>query len=133
MTRAERMKKPHSSVRYSVIAPGARSPSGGLAVILAPAANRLKAGTRRSKLSQQRVKHALRFAAVVGCVIADVDVDGDESRFGPCVNGEMRLGEKNGAGDALRLELEEAFADDGEARVFNRPETDVAQCVCARE
>src|SRR5256885_17196994 len=91
INRADRMKKPQSSVKYSVIAPGARSPSEGRAVILAPAANRLKARALRFQDFLQRAKHTLRLTAIVGGVVADVDVDGDESRFRPCVNREMRF------------------------------------------
>src|SRR5437667_5186723 len=133
MSRADRMKKPQSSVKYSVIAPGARSPSEGRAVILAPAANRLKARALRFQDFLQRAKHTLRLTAVVGGVVADVDVDGDESRFRPCVNREMRFGEKHRAGDALRLELEEPLADDRKPGLLNGLETSVAQCVGACE
>src|SRR3954463_5627810 len=107
MTRAERMKNPQSSVRYSVITPDARSPSGGRPVILAPAVNRLKTRAPRFQHRLQRAVHALRLACVVGRVIAHVDIDGDEPRFGPRVNREMRFGEKHRAGDALWLELKE--------------------------
>src|SRR5437762_13830979 len=98
------MKKPQSSVKYSVIAPGARSPSGFLAVILAPAPYRLKARALRLQHRLQREKDTIRLVAVVSGVVADVNVDRDEARFGPRVNREMRLGEKYGAGDALGLE-----------------------------
>src|SRR5206468_7910548 len=133
INRADRMKKPQSSVRYSVIAPGARSPSGGRAVILAPAANRLIACALRFQDFLQRAKHALRLAAVVGGVIADVDVDGDESGFRPRMNREMRFGEQHRAGDALGLELKEPLADDRKPGLLNGLETSVAQCIGARE
>jgi hypothetical protein len=45
----------------------------------------------------------------------------------------MRFGEQNGSRDALRLELEEAVADDREARVVDRTATKIAQCVCLRQ
>src|SRR5438067_9125853 len=133
MRRAERMKNPQSSVRYSVIAPGARSPSGFLAVILAPAADRLEARALRLQHRAQRTKDAVRLVAVVRGVVADVNVDCDKSRFRPRVDRQMRFRKQHRAGDALGLELEKPIADDSEAGFFNGLETNVAQRFGARE
>src|SRR6266576_5890267 len=106
------MKNPQSSVKYSVIASGARSSSGFLAVILAPAPDRLKARALRLQHRLQRAEDAVRLIAVVGGVVADVNIDRDEACFGPRMNREMRFREKHRAGNALGLELEEPVADD---------------------
>src|SRR5438046_10025021 len=113
------MKKPQSSVKYSVIAPGARSPSGFLAVILAPAPNRLKARALRLQHRLQRAEDAIRLVAVVGGAVADVDADRDKARARPRMNREARFREKDRAGDALGRELEESVADDRESGFLN--------------
>src|SRR5574337_992305 len=110
------MKVPQSPVTYSVITPGTRSPS----VILPAAMNGLEALAARLQRRLDRGEHALGLAGIVGRVVAHVDVDGHESRFGPGVDREMRLGEEHRSRHALRLELEEAVADDREARRVHR-------------
>src|SRR6267142_713098 len=118
------MKNPQSSVMYSVIAPGARSPGslsrarspggstdveescvaaasesdasgGGLGGILAPAPDRVIVRPLRLQHCLQRAKDALGLVCVVGRVIADVDVNSVEARFGPSVDREMRLGQQH--------------------------------------
>ncbi len=72
-------------------------------------------------------------AVLSDVVVADVDVDRHEAVLGPGVDREVRLGEQHRAGDALRLELMETLADDGETGLLDRLHTDVAQRLCARE
>src|SRR5262245_4220067 len=109
-TAADRMKKPQSSVMYSVIAPGARSPPGS--GILPAAVNGLEPRSPRLQHRLELAEYSLSLRGVVGRVIADVDVDGHEARFRPRVDGEVRFGEQHRPGDALRLELVEVVADD---------------------
>jgi hypothetical protein len=45
----------------------------------------------------------------------------------------MRLGEQHRSGDAVRLELEEAVADDRQPGLLDRAATHIAQCVGLRE
>src|SRR5512147_2660156 len=113
--RAERMKKPHSSVRYSVIAPGAMSPPApGLpdSGIASAAVDRVEARARGLERRFERAEELVCLVGVVGRQVADVDVDGDEAVFWPRVDREVGFGEQHGAGDALRLELVERVADD---------------------
>jgi hypothetical protein len=58
--------------------------------------------------------------AVVAAEIADVDIERDGADFRPGVDGQVRFGEDDGAGDAGRLALSvtegmEQPADDGQA------------------
>src|SRR5512146_2318136 len=100
------MKNPHSSVRYSVIAPGAMSPPallpGGLpdSGILSPAVDRVEARARRLERGLERAEQPVGLVGVVGREIADVDVDGDEAVLRPRVDREVRFGEQHRAGDA---------------------------------
>src|SRR5436305_4444971 len=94
-SRAERTTNAHSSVRYSVITPGAMSPGGfaarapGLSswrdgsVIAPSTADRLEALAGGLEHALERVEQALRLVAVVRGVVAHVHVDGDEARLGP--------------------------------------------------
>src|SRR5664279_549843 len=120
--REDRMKNAQSSVRYSVIAPGAISPGGGLTPssgrsgILASAMDRLEMRALRTQRGLQHLEHLLGLRRVVRHQVADVDVHRDKGRLGPRVDRDMRFGEQHRARHALRLELEEALAHDGEAR-----------------
>src|SRR5512133_2643974 len=83
------------------------------------ALNRLEARVTGSQRRLQRSEYALGLRRVVSRVIAHVNVDGDETRFRPRVNGEMRFGKQHGAGDTLRLELEKAVADNRQSRLID--------------
>src|SRR5262245_39989168 len=107
------MKKPHSSVRYSVSAPGTRScsePSPGVSGIEPTAGDRVELAPLRLERELERAEQRFALRVVVGCQVADVDVDGDEAVLWPCVDREVRFGEQHRAGDALRFELVEAVA-----------------------
>src|SRR6185437_13564806 len=122
----DRMKKPQSSVRYSVIAPGAMSP-GSRSAIGSTALYGLETRALGLQHFFKRVEQRLGLARVVGRVIADVHVDRHRSDFRPSMNREMRFGEDHRAGDALRLELVETLADRGEAGLFDRAQAQSAQ------
>src|SRR5678815_3828972 len=103
-SRVERTKKPVSSVRYSVSTPGSRSE--GFSSGIAPAAvDGLEFRALRPQCVLHRAKKLFGLGRVVGRIVADVDVDGDEAMLGPGVDRQMRFGQKHGSGDALRLEL----------------------------
>src|SRR5215831_5420038 len=106
------MKNPQSSVRYSVIAPGTRSPPSPPSAIHAPAAYRLEVRARGLERRFELAEQAFRLLGVVGRVVAHVDVDRDRALLRPRMNREMRLGEDHRSGDALRLELVKTIADD---------------------
>src|SRR5690242_2274494 len=122
---------------YSVRMPGRRSSGGDASLILddfpAAALDRLEAFARGLERRLERLEDALGLARVVRRVVADVDVERHESRFGPRMDREVRFGEQHRAGDALRLELKEAIADDREPRVVDGTPTKVAQCVGLRQ
>ena len=82
----------------------------------------------------QRAEDALGLVGVVGRVVAHVDVDGDEARFRPRVDREMRLGEQHRSGDALRLELIRSDRRRSSARTAcSRLDAKHAQRIGARE
>src|SRR5512143_1207023 len=118
--RDARTKKPHSSVRCSVIAPGTMSPPG-LSVasggILASAMDRMEFHALRLQRRLERAEQPFRLRRIVGRQVAHVHVDADEAVLRPCVNGEMRFGEEHRTGDALGRELVEALTHHGETRV----------------
>src|SRR5437764_865406 len=119
------MKKPQSSVSCSIIAPlhvsalGSESATSAGSVILPATLDRMEFGAQRFQRDLERTEHALRLGLVIGQQIAHVDIDGHEAEFGPGMDGEMRFSEQHRAGDALRLELVEAIADNGKTRVFD--------------
>src|SRR6266498_5907587 len=95
-SRAERTKNPQSSVRYSVMTPGAMSPPlPGVSGIEAPAPDRMELRARGLERALERSKQPLRLRRVVGRVIAHVDVDRDEAVLGPRMDREMRFGERS--------------------------------------
>src|SRR3569623_524772 len=117
-SRAERTKNAHSLVRYSVMAPGAMSsgcfvpvaslPGSWLdgSVIASSAPDRLEMLARGLERALERIEQPLRLVGIVGRVVALVDVDRHEPRFGPRVDRQMRFGEQHRAGDALGLDLD---------------------------
>src|SRR5690348_2293830 len=96
---------PQSSVRYSVITPGARSPDAAASSVmrhrarsretrrfagqkwrvrfLASAMDRVEACARRLQRPLEHLEYAFRLGRVVRRVVADVDVDRHEPDFGP--------------------------------------------------
>src|SRR5512146_5130 len=101
--------------------------------LLAATVDGLEARALRLERGLQRVEDALRLRRVVRRVVADVDVQRDESGFGPGVDREVRFSEQHGACNAVGFELEEAVADDRQPGFLDRTATDVAQCVCLRQ
>ena len=95
--------------------------------------DRLEAFAARLKRGLQHAKHVLGLRRIVGRQIADVDVDAHEARLRPGMNGHVRFGEQDRARHALRLELEEALADDGEAGIARRVDAQLTQRVGLRE
>src|SRR6476469_5840001 len=111
-SRADRMKNAQSSLRYSAIAPGAMSPGRRAASLIAASApDRLEALALGLQHGLERREQPLGLVGVVRGVVAHVDVHRDEAGFGPRVDGDVRLGQQHRSRDALRLELEEALAD----------------------
>src|SRR5215831_10463242 len=100
------MKKPHASVRYSVINPGAMSPPDSSG-ILAAAMDRMEPGALRLQRGLDGAEELLRLCRVVVREIAHVDIDGDKPVLRPGVNRKMRLGQQHRPRDALRSELME--------------------------
>src|SRR5262249_43180300 len=146
-SRAERTKKPVSSVRYSVSSPGRRSPAvlvsssapaavaallpGPFSRIAPPAMDRLELRALRLEGVLHGAKELLGLGGVVGGVVAHVDVDRHEAVLGPGVDRQVRFGEQHGAGHALRLELEEALAYDRHARRLGQAQAQRAQSLRA--
>ena len=62
----------------------------------------------------QCVEQLLRFFRVVGAEITHIDVDRNKPGFGPGMDREMRFRQQHSAGDPLRRELVEVFADRGQ-------------------
>src|SRR4029079_11765334 len=77
----------------------------------------------------ERAKNLFRLRGIVGRQIANVDVDADEARFRPGMNGDVRLGEQDRSSHALRLELEKTLTDNGEAGIARRPDAQLAQWI----
>src|SRR4051794_35243971 len=133
---AERMKKPHSSVRCSVMRSGARScadVSDGVSGILATATNRVEVRALGLQHLLERAKQCLGLGRVVRLIIADVHVDRHEPVLGPRVDRKMRFGEQHRPGDALRLELMKAVPHPRETRLEAGFEARLAQRFSARE
>src|SRR6478752_2806710 len=135
---ADRTKKPQSSVICSVRIARARSSGGDSSCVIvdhlfAAAVNRLESLLPRLQRSLERLEHALGLERVVRRVVAHVDVDRHEPRFGPRMDREMRFGEQHRSGDALGFELEEAIADDRESGILDRTAAQIAQRVRLRQ
>src|SRR4051794_10232387 len=95
-SRAERMKNAQSSLRYSVIAPGAMSPGrrgvpGGSSGIVTAPVDGLEALARRLQHGLERLEQPLGLVGVVRGVVAHVHVHGDEPGLGPGMDGDVRL------------------------------------------
>ena len=74
-----------------------------------------------------------RLGAVVRCVIADVDVEGDALELGPGVDGEMRLRQHHRAGDSATVELVEQVAEYREAGPVDGVVTKLTQRGCVSQ
>src|SRR5689334_22004418 len=95
--------------------------------------NGLELGAARLERRLERVEYALSLGRVIGGVVAYVDVDGHETRFGPRMDRKMRFGKQHGSGNSVRLELEETIADDRETRFVDHPAAQVTQRIGLRQ